>query len=132
MTHRLQASTRSIATVVSLVAVAAAADVVHTANSASWSLVVAVLLGVGAVLAAKLNDVALEVDDEVVVVRNLLGTHRLDRSEVAAVIPGHRSSTVLLADGTKLRTLLRDRDLGDAPLRHALEVIDLDALSTPT
>lgn len=130
MTHRLQASTRAIATAVSLAAAAAAADVVHTAESATWSLVVAVLLGAAGVLVAKLHDVALEVDDEVVVVRNLLRTHQLERSEVAAVIPGHWSSTVLLDDGSELKTLLRDRDLGDAPLRHSLDVIDLDAVSS--
>lgn len=130
MTHRLQASTRWVATAVSLVAVAAAADVVHTAESATWSLVVAVLLGAAGILLAKLQDVALEIDDDVVVVRNLLRTRQLEHSEVAAIVPGHWSSTVLLADGTELKTLLRDRDLGDAPLRHALDVIHLDAVGT--
>lgn len=130
MTHRLQASTRAIATAVSLVAVAAAADVVHTAEGATWSLVVAVLLGAGGIVVAKLHDVALEVDDETVVVRNLLTTHHLERSEVAAVVPGRWRSTVVLADGTQLPTLLRDRDLGDAPLQHGLDVIDLTTVET--
>lgn len=130
MTHRLQASTRGIATAVGLVAAAAAADVVHTAGGATWSIVVAVLLGAGGIAVVKLNDVALEVDDEAVVVRNLLQTHRLERGEVAAVVPGRWRSTVLLVDGTELPTLLRDRDLGDAPLRHGLDVIDLAAVET--
>lgn len=130
MTHRLQASTRSVATAVSLTAAAAAADVLHTADGASWALVVAVLLGVAGILIAKLHDVALEVDDEVLVVRNLLRTHRLERSEVAAVVPGRWCSTVLLADGTQLPTLLRDRDLDDAPLRHAPDVIDVTVVET--
>lgn len=131
MTYRLQASTRGIATAVSLVAVAAAADVVHTADGATWSLVVAVLLGAGGILVAKLHGVALEADDETVVVHNLLSTHRLARDEVAAVVPGQWRSTVLLADGTELPTLLRDRDLGDDPLQQPDALIDLTGVETP-
>lgn len=130
MTHRLQASTRWIATAVALVAAAAAADVVHTADGAAWSLVVAVLLGAGGILMAKLNDVALEVDEEAVVVHNLLATHRVERTEVEAVVAGRWRSTVLLADGTELPTLLRDRDLGDDPLVQSLDLIDLSAVET--
>lgn len=131
MTYRLQSSTRGIATAVSLVAVAAAADVVHTADGATWSLVVAVLLGAGGILVAKLHDVALEADDEAVVVHNLLSTHRLARDEVTAVVPGRWRSTVVLADGTELPTLLRDLDLGDDPLAQPDGLIDLTAVEAP-
>ncbi len=132
MTTRLRTSTRRILIAVSLLTVVAAADVVDIAAGATWALAVAVGLGAAGVLVAKLSGVALEVDEEAVVVRNVLATHRIERDEVTAVVPGHWRSTVLLADGTRVPTLLCDRDfVADDPLQQPPDIIDLTSVETP-
>lgn len=121
MAHRLQDSTRLIATATSGAAVVALVDVLDRHGATTWAVSVAVLLALAAVLVARLHRVSLELGEDVVVVRNVLSTHRLDAEEVAEVRPGHWRSLVVLSDGTEIPTLLRDRDLdgGSAALTHA-------------
>lgn len=115
MIHRLQESTRLMATATSGAAVVAAVDVLDRHGATSWAVGVAVLLALGALVVARLHRVALEIDGDEVVVRNVLSTHRVPAEEVAEVRPGHWRSLVALVDGTEIPTLLRDRDLDSAP-----------------
>ena len=110
MTHRLQDSTRLVATATAGAAVVAVVDVLDRHGATTWALAVAGLLALAALLVVRLHRVALELGDDVVVVRNVLSTHRLAAEEVADIRPGHWRSAVVLADGTEIPTLLRDRD----------------------
>lgn len=123
MTHRLRPGTRHLATACSLTAAAAAVDVAHTVGG-STSLVLAGVLTMAAVLLMRLHEVAVHLDEDRVVVRNLLSTRTLDRADVAAVVPGQWRSTLLLTDGSEVPTLLREEDL-PAELELPLTVIDL-------
>lgn len=113
MTHRLQDSTRLVATATCGAAVVAIVDVLDRHGATSWSVGVATLLAMGALVLARLHQVALEVDEDVLVVRNVLSTQRFALEEVAEVRPGHWRSLVVLTDGREIPTLLRDRDLQD-------------------
>ncbi len=125
MSHRLDAATRLISTATAGAAAVAAFDVLDRADGATWALLTALLLAVGGALVARLHAVAIEVHDDVVVVTNVLTSHRIPRDEVVAVAPGRWRSAVLLADGSELPTLLRDRDLAEPLGLPTTQVIDL-------
>lgn len=127
MTTRLRSSTRLVATATAGAAVVAAVDVLDHFWPSAWSTLVALVLLGGAVLVARLHAVALEVDDEVVVVRNLVTTHRVQRDDVVGVVPGTWRSSLLLEDGSEIPSLLRAEDLGDG-LAQTTTVIDLTVL----
>ena len=110
MTHRLQDSTRLVATATCGAAVVAIVDVLDRHGATAWAMGVAALLVAGALVVARLRQVSLEVGEDTVVVRNVLSTHRVAAEEVAEVRPGHWRSVVVLADGREIPTLLRDRD----------------------
>lgn len=116
MTHRLRSSTRLAATTSGGAALVAVADVLDRHGTATWALVLSALLVAGALLAFRLRRVSVEVGDEVVVVRNVLSTHWVAAADVVEIVPGRWRSTVVLTDGTRLRTLLREGDLALQPI----------------
>lgn len=121
MTYRLRRSTRTLTTATSLVAVVAAVDVLDRHGLTGWSSATAALLVLAAVVVARLHGVAVVVDDEQVVVRNVLSTHRVPVTQLAEVRAGPRRSHVVLTDGTELPTLLSARDLAaPGPPREAV------------
>ena len=127
MTTRLRPSTRLIATATTGAAAVAAVDVLDRLGPSTWAAAVALALAVGGALVARLHAVALEVDDDVVTVHNIVTTRRVPRDEVVAVVPGTWRSSLLLADGSEVPTLLREADLDD-DLVLPTTVIDLTAI----
>lgn len=115
MTHRLQDSTRLVATLTAGGALVAAADVLDRHGATTWAVGVAVLLVLASVVVARLRRVSLDVTEDRVLVRNVLSTHVLTTEDVAEVRASSWRSLVVLSDGTEIPTLLRDRDLTSAP-----------------
>lgn len=113
MTHRLQRSTRAVATATAGGTLLAAVDTLDRQGATDVALAIAGVLLLAGFLVTRLHRVAIEVGTEEVVVRNVLSTRRVPAEEVAEIRPGRWRSRVVLTDGREIPTLLRDRDLAE-------------------
>ena len=122
MTHRLAATTRTVAFAAAGTAVVAAADLLDRQGVTTGTLVAALGLLVGAFLLARTRQVALHVAEDQIVVQGLLSSHTFAMGEVAGITSSHWNSFIELRDGRSVMTLLRAEDLADFTLAQVVHV----------